>query len=96
MKKKQWDLTEHEIAELVGREEQKVGRIKLLEALQRQYGMEAKADSAWWEALVLRNKIPSELRYRLMADHRIGKVWVKGEVKEFDEMIQQVQDNPFG
>lgn len=92
---KQWDLTNDEIAELVVREEQKAGRIKLLEALQRQYGMEAKAEHAWWEAFILRHKIPIECRYRLIADHRVGKVWVKEEVKELDDRVVPQQDNPY-
>jgi len=94
--KKQWDLDNNEIAELVVREEQRIGRIKLLEALQRQFGIEAKAEQCWWEVYILRHKIPKELQCRLIANHRAGKVWVKGEVKELDEKIGSQIDNPYG
>ena len=93
--KKQWDLTELEIVELTVRQEQKIGRVRLLEALQWQLGIEAKADSAWWEELVLRNKIPKQFRYRLVADEKLGKVWVKGEVEELDEKMIPQRDNPY-
>lgn len=94
MAKKQWDLTDVEIGELIRRAEQKMGRVILLAELQRQYGMEAKAEGAWWEAFQLKHKIPSECRYRLIADHTVGKVWVKGEVKELDDTILLQHDNP--
>lgn len=93
--KKQWDLTDTEIAELIIRRENRVGRVKLLEALQRQFGMEAKAEESWWEALILRNKIPAEYRYRIAANEDIGKAWVKGEVKELDDHSKIEGDNPY-
>jgi len=94
-KTKQWDLTEIEIAELTIRRENQMGRVRLLEALQRQLGMEAKAEIDWWEKIVLRLKIPAEYRYRLIADERAGKAWVKGEVKELDNQPLASQDNPY-
>ncbi len=94
--KKQWDLTDTEIEELVVREEHRMGRGELLAALQRQLGMEAKAGAAWWEAFVLSHKIPKEFRYRLVVDHRLGKAWVKGEVEKLDNSQCAQQDNPYG
>ena len=94
MPKKQWDLTDVEIGELIRRDEQRMGRTILLAELQRQYGLEAKAESAWWESFRLKHKIPKECAYRLVADHRVGKAWVKGEVKELDDRILEQFDDP--
>ena len=95
MEKKQWDLTETENAELVIRGEHRIGRVRLLEALQRQLGIEAKTENAWWEALTLRLKIPVKYHHRLIADEQVGKVWIKGEVKELDNQAQVQQDSPY-
>ena len=95
MKTKQWDLTKSEITDLAVRRELRMGRFKLLEALQRQFGIEAEAENGWWEALSLSHKIPKEYRHRLLTDHRIGKVWVSGEVDNLDNLPDQCQDNPY-
>ena len=91
---KQWDLTDTEIGELIRRGEQKMGRTILLAELQRQYGLEAKAESAWWESFILRNEIPAPGRYDLVANAEVGKVWVKGAVKKLDNSLLSQHDNP--
>ena len=94
MSKKQWDLTEDEKAQLRERFNARIGRIKLLEALQRLYGCEVDAEIAWWEVVRLRCKIPKGEADRLVADHRVGKVWVLGEVEKLDNLSSVVMDNP--
>ena len=92
---KQWDLTPDEIIELEQRSIRKRGAYKLLAELQQLKGYEVDLEAAWWEALTLRLKIPRELRFKLITDYKLRKVWVKGEVKELDNIDNaKLSDNP--
>ena len=93
--KYQWDLTEDETTQLGERWKARMGRVKLLEALERLFGSEIEGEAAWWEAVSLRLGIPSKYASVLAADHRLGKIWVRGKVKKFDKKESKDRiDNP--
>jgi len=81
---KQWDLTRDEQIELHLRWVRRVGAMKLLAELQQLKGEEIAQESAWWEEVMLRCGIPKDHYGRLIASHRLGKIWVRGEVEELD------------
>ncbi len=95
-KTKQWDLTADEAAELNQRVLRKRGALKLLAELQQLKGLETEQDAAWWEKIILTHHIPREYQTKLIADDILHKVWVRGEVDEFDNLItiKGISDNP--
>ncbi len=96
MKKQvQWDLLPDEREQLRQKTLAKIGNIKLIEAVQRTLGQQAVAEAAWWEAVRLRIGVPKKDAGGLCADHTIGKVWIKGEVKSLDKDDKtELFDNP--
>ncbi|MDP2953193.1 MAG: hypothetical protein Q8O76_07755 [Chloroflexota bacterium] len=90
---KVWDLTPEECEAL----DQcwTLGAMKLLAELEQLKELEVKAKADWWGACVLRHRIPAALRFKLIADAKLGKIWVKGEVTDLDEVVAGgVSDNP--
>ena len=80
----QWDLLPEEKSELRRRICVKNGNTKLIEALQRALGEQAFEEAAWWESLRLRLGLPVGSIQNLVANHELGKVWVKGKVGKLD------------
>lgn len=93
-KQVQWDLLPEERAQLRERTHAKIGNIKLIEALQRTLGLQAEAEGAWWEALRVRLGLSGKDAGSLIADHELGKVWIKGKVKKLDNKPPLATDNP--
>ena len=88
MNKKQWNLTDDEIAELKDRTFKRRGNYRMLEELQRLLGYEIERELAWWEGVRLRLNIPQDERHNLMANYELGKVWIKGQVPSLDNHVE--------
>lgn len=94
-KQLQWNLTPDECAQLRERFFARIGNEQLIDALARSLGARIRAEAAWWEALILRLGLSEEDAKGLVAHWEIGKVWVKGKVKELDNLPANFpQDNP--
>lgn len=82
---KQWDLTKKEVKQLQHIQATREARSRIIEDLLKAEARTVLGEKDWWEAAMLTHNIPEDLRYKLMVDALIGKVWVKGEVPELDK-----------
>lgn len=80
---KEWDLTADETAQLRQSFLRRMGRNQILIQLQEIEGFQLEQDRAWWNAVRKRHEIPEEYKYKLLADHELGKVWVKPAEGDF-------------
>ena len=86
MVKYQWNLTDEERIELKDRHLKRRGNYRMFEALQMLLGMQTEQEAVWWRSILDRLKVPEEFRHNLVADHTIGKIWVKGKVQPLDSL----------
>lgn len=84
---RQWDLTDEEVFRLKVGIEAKQGVTELMKALAVIASASASHEHDWWEDVFKAHGIPATYRYRLGADFRLRKIWVKGEVEELDSQF---------
>ena len=85
---KHWDLTKEEIKKLTSLQARRMAVKGLLNMLTEQMTNDAKNDARWWSDVLLKHSINgSEAKSgKLVADVKLGKIWVKDEVPEFDKL----------
>ena len=73
----EWELTSEEQSDLREGFLRRHGAQRVLMELQRIEGLEMERERAWWEAFTRKHNIPEKYAHHLIADHALGKVWVK-------------------
>ena len=88
----QWDLTEVEKKELYYRNTMRWGIEQVLSDFVKLRGEYVRSQAAWWDEFAVAHNIPAKYRTILLASEELGKVWVKGQVPDLDNMAAKLRD----
>ncbi len=86
---KVWQLTNEEIMHLHDNSLRRIGIQRMLEDIAHIEAQAVRAEERWWNDAMKDHNIDEKYRVNLIADAKLGKVWVKGEVPELDKIISE-------